>query len=723
MPRLPTVEGPSVSRAALPDAYQRAPDALGEAGRVGANQLQQASRVAMGVADQAQRALDELDQVRVDDAINRLKERQLDLTFGKDTGFTHQKGLAALERPDGRPLSVEYSEQLMKSAGELANGLGTERQKRLFGLRSNDIIAGFRGQVMAHEGQQTDVYMQSVREGTIANRQREVGVYWNDPVKIDEALASIDAATADLGRRFGRSAEWIQARQTVESSKALATAIGGALERNDFAAADTLLKRYGARMSAEDLLRMRGVVDKQIDAGIAQQVATQTVRAALPAIQPTDFDRVIGVTMASESGGKRYGADGALLTSPKGAKGEMQVLDSTNQAPGFGVTPARDNSPAERARVGRDYMAAMVKRYDGDLAKAWAAYNAGPGVVDKAIELSATQRSGVAGPTWLQQLPQETQAYVAKNVAAYQAGEGRPTPPTLQDIHAAVRARVGEGNPVRLKLALDEATRQFDDAHKAVKQRDDEAVANAQRWLANNAGRWNLMPASLRAAVPAGQLDNLLGYAERVARGEDRTNPAVYQQLSNQDVLRSLSDNEFYVLSTRELSQADRKHFADQRGKLLSGAAGDKPGDLNAGAVKGVLDTRLRELGLDPTPKDGSSDAQRVGAIRQFVDRSLLDAQASAGKKFTDAEVAKHIDGLFAQTDVVKGWFTDSSAPTLMAQVGDIPKAVKDRLKADFKAAGISDPTDGQLLGAYFLARSAQKQIKRIAPAGKAGGQ
>ena len=36
----------------------------------------------------------------------------------------------------------------------------------------------------------------------------------------------------------------------------------------------------------------------------------------------------------------------------------MQVMDATNRDPGFGVLPAQDDSPEERARVGRDYLQA-----------------------------------------------------------------------------------------------------------------------------------------------------------------------------------------------------------------------------------------------------------------------------------------------------------------------------------------------------------------------------
>lgn len=87
----------------------------------------------------------------------------------------------------------------------------------------------------------------------------------------------------------------------------------------------------------------------------------------------------------------------------------MQVMPATARDPGFGVRPAKDQSPAELARVGREYRAAMQRRYGGDLGKMWAAYNAGPGALDDAL---------AAGGNWLGRLPRETQAYVAANLAA-----------------------------------------------------------------------------------------------------------------------------------------------------------------------------------------------------------------------------------------------------------------------------------------------------------------
>lgn len=84
-------------------------------------------------------------------------------------------------------------------------------------------------------------------------------------------------------------------------------------------------------------------------------------------------------------------------------------MPGTQRDPGFGVSPARSNHPEEMARVGREYLAAMLRRY-GDPAKAWAAYNAGPGRLDAALERG--------GANWLRLLPAETQNYVRANISA-----------------------------------------------------------------------------------------------------------------------------------------------------------------------------------------------------------------------------------------------------------------------------------------------------------------
>lgn len=113
------------------------------------------------------------------------------------------------------------------------------------------------------------------------------------------------------------------------------------------------------------------------------------------------YDDLIRDIEKRESGGRDYDASGRLLTSPKGAQGRMQVMPFTSADPGFGVTPAKDNSKEELARVGQDYARAMLDRY-GDKKLAMMAYNWGPGSVDKWLAAGADPKA----------VPRETRRYV-----------------------------------------------------------------------------------------------------------------------------------------------------------------------------------------------------------------------------------------------------------------------------------------------------------------------
>jgi len=118
----------------------------------------------------------------------------------------------------------------------------------------------------------------------------------------------------------------------------------------------------------------------------------------------SEFDKIRGI----ESGNRDYDDYSRPIVSPKGARYAAQVMPKTNANPGYGVKPAADAGPEESNRVGQDYFNAMKNKY-GNSELAAAAYNAGPGRLDKIL-----QKAKETGRHWKEMLPAETQKYLEK---------------------------------------------------------------------------------------------------------------------------------------------------------------------------------------------------------------------------------------------------------------------------------------------------------------------
>ena len=139
------------------------------------------------------------------------------------------------------------------------------------------------------------------------------------------------------------------------------------------------------------------------------------LRSAAPATPPDRLDRIV------REAAERHQVDPALVkavistesgwnpqaVSRKGAVGLMQLIPETAQR--FGVGNPYD--PAQNVEAGTTYLKTLLDRYDGDLNKSLAAYNAGEHAVDRSGGVPAFR---------------ETRQYVQKVTNAYfQPGSGR----------------------------------------------------------------------------------------------------------------------------------------------------------------------------------------------------------------------------------------------------------------------------------------------------------
>ena len=693
MPIVPRIDVPQVGATPGPAVRFDAPQAQNYAAKQAVqtgHAVEEAGSTAARIFADTQALTNEM---RVTDALNKVKEAQLRLTYDKDQGYQNLRGLNAIERPDGKSLKLEYGDLLKKRIGEVGAGLTNDVQKAIFGARSAEILTGFMGQIDKHEADEFKSYSLSVSDGVQATARREIALNWRDQKVTDSAIERIRAEAYRQGQLLSKSAEWQEAQARRLTSDGHKTALLAALENNAPDFAEGYLNKYAKHMEADDILAVRGHITKQMDAQVAMGVADRVVRQVAPRLAPTDFDRLVNITLATESNGQRYGKSGQLLESPKGAKGEMQVLDGTNTDPGFGVTPARDNSPEERARVGRDYLQAMLKRYDGDPAKAWAAYNAGPGRLDAALKNASrpVMTDANADPnapkqiSWLSLMPKETQQYVAKNMAALSSGAGTPQRPTLADIDAALQGDPAiAGNPTRLKLAREEAARRFKMQEDAIKQRDEGALAEAQRQLVANGGNYAGLPASVRNAIPPGKVDEVMGFAGKIAKGAPiETDWSLYYQLkTNPDALQAANLMAF----RSKLGDSEFKALVSQQEDLRSGK------DMTqVRSTRDVLNQYMREAGIDPTPKDtDTAGAEKVGRIWSAFEARVREREQAKGSKLTPEEIQKTAAQLFTKVGV-SGMLWDSEKPAVLLAADDkikVPASERAKITAALSRAG-----------------------------------
>ena len=135
---------------------------------------------------------------------------------------------------------------------------------------------------------------------------------------------------------------------------------------------------------------------------------------------------------------RRESAFAADTRSRAGAVGLMQLMPGTARQVARSLKLKRPRTqslkkPSLNIRLGSRYIADMLKRYGGNPAMALAAYNAGPGAVDRwrpAFETDAD--------IWIDTIPfEETRQYVRivlEYAAIYQWRAGRPTSPIWPQI-------------------------------------------------------------------------------------------------------------------------------------------------------------------------------------------------------------------------------------------------------------------------------------------------
>ncbi len=239
-------------------------------------------------------------------------------------------------------------------------------------------------------------------------------------------IRSVEAATAAATRRSGRGPAFdallALAGDTRGKDRTMAAATAAEVLRLEMMRSAMMSDEASPQMPAArealqaflDVARQGGQnTDSRQAAATATAPATAT---PAPVSQPrSDAVAPAGIDGIIQKASRRYGVDAGLIkavvkaesnfnpraVSSAGAQGLMQLMPATARQ--LGVTNAFD--PEQNIMAGTRFLKDMLERYNGNVDAALAAYNWGPGNVD---------RRGLGNA-----LPNETRAYLARVKSLY----------------------------------------------------------------------------------------------------------------------------------------------------------------------------------------------------------------------------------------------------------------------------------------------------------------
>lgn len=710
--------------------------------------------IAASVTDVVARVEDDYNQVRVDDALNRARREALRLQYDPQEGYLARQGDSVFTGGDGtlgsgpggndpRPtLTTEYNEKFQSTLSDLSAQLGNDRQRQVFAMRSNDLATVFSAGVQSHEMQQFKSYYLSTYDGQIKLGLENAERNWNNPASVDDAINSAASGLVRASKFTGWSPNEITSRLLTLKSAANTKVIEAALSQGDYAYAIDWFNdpKRRATMTANDILTVQGKITHVVEGAVAQQNANATAQDFAPRFQPSEQNRMkdamgfAGVlTSGVESRGQDYDAKGNPLKGPGwkyDAQGNavqedgmyrMQVTPKTAADPGFGITPARDQSPSEYNRVGLQLLDVYIRKY-GTPELVFAAYNAGSDAVDNAV-----RKAQAAGPSanWQDYLSEGTRGYIKNAMGKYGSAQSIATMPTEDEFVGYGMAKLGTNiTPTQEAAARQQLIQRFGMLTKSRQETADTAVANAQREIYDAGGDLSKLSANTAAAVrlyAPGKYAELANFAKTLQKGEQVSNPELYLNLvTHPETMRDMTDNQFLQLRM-QLSPRDFDMFAKSRANLIAGVDDEKASQRKV--ANDEISNQLKIMGIEahPTiPKDGVTKVKAIADLNDYVHDDLQRQQQLVGHKLNGLEIENRVKTLFATNTEVRSGFLQnffgkapSEAPLVTATVDQIPTAKLAQIRDSLTARGIRNPTDNQILRAFRMLEQAGGGYRR----------
>ena len=670
-------------------------------------------RAVQGVGQQLEQIDTRFQEAEARDADTELQRRLSKLWYDPDTntGYSTKRLKSALD--DGYKTVEQAAREAVDEIGGTIKGA---QGQQAFHNAANARLLNFTEKMGAHAQQQRGLWEIGSSEARVKESIAYATNFYNDDQLFDTTLKMIGDETRTQARFYG---EEDGSAMTVERQRAAEGVAWSArltrMKQDNPQGAWDLFNKNAHRIDTVTRLQLEQQLRGAVEPVWMKNAADAIVRGS--SMPNTEVGAVFTDKIQwAESRGRRFGDDGKMLEGPPTklgtAKGDMQVLDSTNYDPGFGVKPAQNDSAEERARVGRDFGQAMLQRY-GNQTLALAAYNWGPGNVDKLIAKGFDPRKGgEAEQLFMAKVPEETRGYIEGINKKFPQSEGKP--PTNADIDTHLAGWLEEARRQGKLLFPNDPVAQDTLVSQVQQKVNNIAAANNATERANH----DLLVSHVLGIGPAGtqlkpgdrptSLDALLklpGALDAwVASDPDQKRGilSMMEQEAKGDIpLTQKGLDKFFALTA--MSSSDPTRFMgvnlaspdlvkDVPKEYLVRLMGIRmqidtrqnrdiaKGENQAAAIR-LLTPMLKNAKINPSPKVGSPQAEVYDAFVGRLNDSLDRFTETHKRTPNDKEVREIGAGLLAQgrqgdttyifgtpprmyeSDSLKTWQTDEQAP------------------------------------------------------------
>lgn len=277
MPQVPRYDSPQVGAAVQSGAGVTAPTPPD----ITNNATLNASRALGQAGDQITKAaLDmqaEVNQSRINDAMNQAIRARTDL----QVQALQLQGRNALERPDGKPLTDEFGEKLDKSVSDIADGLGNDEQKRVFGQATRELRNQFYGSLSTHMLQQQRAFQKETQGATIQTATNQAALLWGDASMREQSRGAIAATVDEMAKTEGWDDKIKQAKLTEFMSPMHLGVMKGMLSGGVADQADAYYKANSADMTVPARAMAQDMLKGQVALQKAQAFADQALAGGM----------------------------------------------------------------------------------------------------------------------------------------------------------------------------------------------------------------------------------------------------------------------------------------------------------------------------------------------------------------------------------------------------------------------------------------------------------